>query len=55
MVISNIHLQVDVTDRWHWLLDRCGVYSVRRVYHYLTSLQTRVHNMVLNHVLSYLL
>jgi len=39
MIISNIHLQVEVTDRWHRLLDRSRVYSVWGVHHYLTSPQ----------------
>jgi len=28
-----------VTDKWHWLLDRSGVYSIRWVYHCLTGPQ----------------
>jgi len=46
MIISNIHLKVDVTEIWHCFLDRNGIYSVRGVYHYLTSSQVHQAGVV---------
>jgi len=37
MLLSNVILQVDVSDRWQWLPDVVGGYSVRSAYHLLTS------------------
>jgi len=37
MLLSNVLLQVDVSDSWQWLLDVVGGYSVRSAYQVLTS------------------
>ena len=36
-LLSNVTLQDNTTDAWHWLLDQTGGYSVRAVYDMLTS------------------
>jgi len=37
MLLANVFLQVNVSDRWQWLPDVAGGYSVRSAYHLLTS------------------
>jgi len=37
MLLANVFLQVDVSDRWQWLSDVMGGYSVCLAYHALTS------------------
>jgi len=37
MLLSNVILQVDVSDRWQWLSDVVRGYLVRSAYHFLTS------------------
>lgn len=37
MLLGNAFLQVNVSDRWQWLPDVAGGYSVRSAYHLLTS------------------
>jgi len=48
--LHNIVLQVDVTDKWRWLLDHVHGYSVRESYRFITNSGAQVDRSLVNDV-----
>jgi hypothetical protein len=50
VLLHNIILQVDITDKWRWTLDTAHRYSVREAYRYITSYGDQVDRSLVDNV-----